>query len=48
MIQSDIGLVGLGAIGRSLALNIEDKGYSVSAYDIDRSAIDRFSIRATL
>lgn len=31
--MNDIGLIGLGVMGRNLALNIEDKGYSVSVYN---------------
>lgn len=31
--MNDIGLIGLGVMGKSLVLNIEDKGYSVSAYN---------------
>lgn len=39
--ESDIGLVGLGVMGRNLALNMEAKGYSVSGYDIDQRATER-------
>jgi 6-phosphogluconate dehydrogenase len=31
--KSDIGVVGLGVMGRNLALNMEHKGYTVSVYD---------------
>lgn len=31
--MNDIGLIGLGVMGRNLALNIEDKGYSVSVFN---------------
>jgi 6-phosphogluconate dehydrogenase len=31
--MNDIGLIGLGVMGKSLVLNIEDKGYYVSAYN---------------
>lgn len=31
--RSDIGLIGLGVMGSNLALNIEQKGYSVSVYN---------------
>jgi 6-phosphogluconate dehydrogenase len=31
--MNDIGLIGLGVMGKSLILNIENKGYSVSAYN---------------
>ena len=29
----DIGVIGLGVMGKNIALNIEDKGYSVSVYN---------------
>lgn len=31
--MNEIGLIGLGVMGKSLVLNIEDKGYHVSAYN---------------
>ena len=31
--MNDIGLIGLGVMGKSLVLNVEDKGYSISAYN---------------
>jgi 6-phosphogluconate dehydrogenase len=33
--QCDIGMVGLGVMGRNLALNMADNGYSVAGYDND-------------
>ena len=30
---SDIGLIGLAVMGENLALNLEDKGYTVSVYN---------------
>ncbi|RKY91880.1 phosphogluconate dehydrogenase (NADP(+)-dependent, decarboxylating) [candidate division KSB1 bacterium] len=33
----DIGMIGLGVMGRNLALNIESHGFSVIGYDIDAS-----------
>ena len=33
----EIGMVGLGVMGRNLVLNIADHGYSVSGYDKDLS-----------
>jgi 6-phosphogluconate dehydrogenase len=33
--KMDVGLVGLGVMGKNLALNIIDKGFSVAGYDID-------------
>jgi 6-phosphogluconate dehydrogenase len=32
--ELNIGILGLGVMGRSLALNIERNGYSVAGYDI--------------
>jgi 6-phosphogluconate dehydrogenase len=37
----DIGLVGLGVMGRNLALNIADRGFGVAAYDHAAPAVDR-------
>ncbi|MFO0757927.1 MAG: NADP-dependent phosphogluconate dehydrogenase [Byssovorax sp.] len=37
-----IGMVGLGVMGRNLALNIEEKGFSVAAYDAWPEPVDRF------
>lgn len=34
------GIIGLGVMGQSLALNIERNGYSVSGYDADTSRIE--------
>ncbi|HBN28459.1 MAG TPA: phosphogluconate dehydrogenase (NADP(+)-dependent, decarboxylating) [Clostridiaceae bacterium] len=31
--MNDIGLIGLGVMGKSLVLNIEDKGYKIAAYN---------------
>ncbi|AFM24807.1 NADP-dependent phosphogluconate dehydrogenase [Desulfomonile tiedjei] len=36
---ADIGLVGLGVMGRNLALNFRDKGFSVAGFDIDSSKV---------
>ncbi len=33
----DIGIIGLGVMGRNIVLNMERNGYSVAAYDIDPS-----------
>ncbi|HEU4404757.1 MAG TPA: NADP-dependent phosphogluconate dehydrogenase [Polyangiaceae bacterium] len=38
-----VGMVGLGVMGRNLALNIEEKGFSVAAYDAWAQAVDRFA-----
>lgn len=34
-----IGVVGVGVMGKSLALNFESKGYSVALYDISRKKL---------
>ena len=39
---SDIGLVGLGVMGESLALNMESKGFNVSVYNYINDVTDRF------
>ena len=39
---SDIGLVGLGVMGRSLALNMESKGFQVSVYNYVPSVTEEF------
>ena len=39
---SDIGLVGLGVMGQSLALNMESKGFRVSVYNYIQDVTDRF------
>ena len=40
MKKSDIGLIGLGVMGASLALNLEDKGFAVSVYNRPHSKKD--------
>ena len=40
--RSDIGLVGLGVMGRSLALNMESKGFRVSVYNYIPSVTEEF------
>ena len=37
----DIGLIGLGVMGRNLVLNIADHGFSVAGYDLKKENIDR-------
>lgn len=41
---SDIGLVGLGVMGQSLALNMESKGFRVSVYNYVPEITDRFMV----
>ena len=36
----ELGMIGLGVMGRNLLLNMADQGYSVAGYDKDRSKVD--------
>ena len=38
----DIGIVGLGVMGRNLAMNIADHGFSVAGFDIDPAKVTEF------
>lgn len=40
--MNDIAMMGLGVMGQNLALNMESKGYSVAAFDIDSTKCDAF------
>ncbi|GAA5192025.1 NADP-dependent phosphogluconate dehydrogenase [Ferrimonas gelatinilytica] len=40
MALCDIGFVGLGVMGKSLALNLADNGYQVAAFDLDQDKVD--------
>jgi 6-phosphogluconate dehydrogenase len=42
MSEMAIGMVGLGVMGRNLALNIEEKGFGVSAWDAWPEPVDKF------
>ena len=39
----DFGIFGLGVMGRNLALNVEEKGFSVAAFDLWNSALEQMS-----
>ncbi len=39
---SNIGLIGLGVMGSNLALNLSDKGYSLSVYNRTYSLTQQF------
>ena len=39
MDKSEFGLIGLGVMGRNLLLNVADKGFTVSGFDLDESQI---------
>ena len=43
MSEMAIGMVGLGVMGRNLALNIEEKGFSVAAWDAWPEPVDSFA-----
>jgi 6-phosphogluconate dehydrogenase len=36
-LRAEIGVIGLGVMGKNLALNIMDKGFSVAGYDVDQT-----------
>ena len=36
----DIGVIGLGVMGKNLALNLADHGYQVACFDLDAKRID--------
>ena len=38
--QFDIGMVGLGVMGRNLLLNMADHGYAVAGYDKDLQKVE--------
>ena len=40
--KADIGLIGLAVMGQNLILNMNDKGYSVAAYNRTVSKVDDF------
>jgi 6-phosphogluconate dehydrogenase len=36
----DIGFIGLGVMGKNLALNLADNGYKIAAFDLDTEKVD--------
>lgn len=40
--QADMGLIGIGLMGENLALNMANKGFSVSVFDISSERVDKF------
>ncbi len=46
MDQSTLGIIGLGVMGRSLALNLERHGFRVAGYDLDPEKTRRFEAGA--
>jgi 6-phosphogluconate dehydrogenase len=43
MAEYAMGMVGLGVMGRNLSYNMEEKGFSVAAYDAWPDPVDRFN-----
>ncbi|MED4129890.1 MULTISPECIES: NADP-dependent phosphogluconate dehydrogenase [Shouchella] len=41
MTKQNIGVIGVGVMGRSLALNFESKGYRVSLYDVSEERVNQ-------
>lgn len=39
---ADVGIVGLGVMGRNLALNLADHGYRVAVYNRTIATMERF------
>jgi len=39
---ADVGMIGLGVMGRNLALNMADHGFKVAAYDVSAAATRQF------
>ena len=37
--KCDLGIIGLGVMGRNLALNIADHGFAVAGYDLDNDKV---------
>lgn len=42
MDKAAIGVVGLGVMGQSLALNMERNGFTVAGYDLDKEKVQKF------
>ena len=45
-VQAQFGVIGLGVMGANLALNVEEKGFSVAVYDRARAQTDGFMQKA--
>ncbi|WP_102026289.1 NADP-dependent phosphogluconate dehydrogenase [Salirhabdus sp. Marseille-P4669] len=41
MAKQQIGVVGVGVMGKSIALNFESRGYSVAIYDISKETVNK-------
>jgi 6-phosphogluconate dehydrogenase len=42
MSHADIGIIGLAVMGQNLALNMNDHGFAVAAYNRTTSKVDEF------
>lgn len=40
--KAQFGMIGLGVMGRNLALNVEEKGYPVAVWNLETEWIDKF------
>jgi 6-phosphogluconate dehydrogenase len=40
--QAQFGMIGLGVMGRNLALNVEEKGYPVAVWNLETEWVDKF------
>ena len=40
--QADIGLIGLAVMGQNLALNMNDRGFTVTVFNRTMSKVDEF------
>jgi 6-phosphogluconate dehydrogenase len=47
MTKQQIGVVGVGVMGKSLALNFESKGFSVAVYDISKEKVEAMVLEHT-
>ena len=45
-IKNDIAMIGLGVMGKSLALNLLDNGFNVAGFDLNADNVDRANSEA--
>ncbi len=43
----DLGLIGLGVMGRNFLLNLADHGFAVAGYDLDGDKVDQLQKEAS-
>ncbi len=46
-VNESVGLLGLGKMGRAMAINILDSGYKLNIYDVSSDAIEEVSTKAS-